>query len=203
MRLRRKTDPDQSAAPLFTASSLQMDRPRKLDFIVVLSARRFKAEGRIERHRGGVIPVAGQRDAIGIAEGLAADVFQHPFERRPAKAPPLPGGIDHHVPYVVFGNVVIVYDHDVAHHFIAAIDPERLALIAIDIGLRQRAHGMRNIFLLIRIELQVKRRQKVILRNGLELNVHIKFPLSPRRLFDALIIAFLFPIIKPSGALAK
>ena len=58
-----------------------------------------------------------------------------------------------YVPDVVFRDVVIINDHDIADHDVLVINAEGLALIAVDIRLRQAADGVRDERFLLFFEL--------------------------------------------------
>ena len=52
------------------------NRQRKLQLIAVLCAGGHEAHGLIQRKGGGIVPMTGQRNPAGGAEGLVPDVEQ-------------------------------------------------------------------------------------------------------------------------------
>ena len=116
--------------------------------------------------------MARQHDAPGIPERLRRDIVQHRLHRRCSVAFALLGGVNHHVPNVVFRHVVVVNHHDVSHHPRVSVNAERLALIAVDIRLRKAANRVGDVLRLVIAELQMECIQKVAFVNGLERDVH-------------------------------
>lgn len=119
--------------------------------------------------------MARQHNAPGIPERLRRDIVQHRLHRRCSVAFALLGGVNHHVPNVVFRHVVVVNHHDVSHHPRISVNAERLALRAVNIRLRQTANRVGNESGLLIAQRQGKRVEKVAFINGLECNQHACF----------------------------
>ena len=93
--------------------------------------------------------MARQHDAPRIPERLRRDIVQHRLHRRCSVAFALLGGVNHHVPNVVFRYVWVVNHHDVSHHPRVSVNAERLALIAVDIRLRKAANRVGDVLRLV------------------------------------------------------
>ena len=76
--------------------------------------------------------------------------------------------------HIIFRDIVVVYHHDISNHGVIFIDPEWLALIPVNISLRQTADRMGNKLFLPRCKLQLKCVNKVIFCDFSEID-H-KFP---------------------------
>ena len=87
---------------------------------------------------------------------------------------------DHHVPYIVLGNIIVIDHHDISDHFILRVDPERLALIPVNIGLRQAPYGVGNELPLSRCETEIKSVKKVFFCNCSKF-----YHLFPRKSYSA------------------
>ena len=79
---------------------------------------------------------------------------------------PLPVLVDHHVPDVILSQIIVIDDHHIADHQPAAVDAERLTLVAVDIGLRKAANWMGNEALLFFFQFQVEAVDEVAFVNA-------------------------------------
>ena len=111
---------------------------------------------------GQIVFIAGQGDSARITERFCSDIFDHPVQGLCAVPLPLHGFVDHHVPDIVLGDIVIIDDHDISDHLSISIDAERLALVPVNICLRKAAYRVRNIFILSLRKPEVKSVQKII-----------------------------------------
>ena len=109
----------------------------KLDLIFILSTRCGKAFAFIQLFCDGIAFVTGQGDSVRITEGLCSDIFDHPVQGITAVPASLHRLVDHHVPDIVFRNIIVIDHHDIADHLPFRIDPEGLTLVPVHIRLRK------------------------------------------------------------------
>ena len=133
----------------------------QFDLLVIRIASLRKAEFPIERERRAVFPVAGQHDPVGIPEGLLRDVFQTALQRGRPISQPLPVLVDHHVPDVILGQIIVIDDHHIADHLLVTEDPEGRALVIIHVGLRKAPDRMLHESLLSLPQLQPECEEKI------------------------------------------
>ncbi|WP_373732630.1 hypothetical protein [Bacteroides heparinolyticus] len=41
--------------------------------------------------------------------------------------------VNHHVPYIILRNIIVIDNHDMTNHSSIRIDPERLTLVSVNI----------------------------------------------------------------------
>ena len=99
--------------------------------------RRIASTGVVARIKGRKTPEGDRRAAV-----LRADIDALPVTERndySSITQPLARDIDHHVPYIVFRDIIIVDDHHIADHRVIFIDTEGLALLPVNIRLGEAA----------------------------------------------------------------
>lgn len=113
-----------------------------------------------------ILFVASQHYPIGIAKGFRINIFQAFLQSILRIAIALISFVNHHVPNIIFRDIIVINHHDIADHFFIIADAKWLALISIYISLCQTSDWMRNKFLLTLSQLQVKCLNKIILSYG-------------------------------------
>ena len=87
--------------------------------------------------------------------------------------------VDHQVPDVILLQIIVVDDHHIADHCLAAENAKRRTLVAVHVGLREAPDRVRDEFALPLAELQAECLQKVVFVDFFQMDaVHIVPPVS-------------------------
>ena len=109
---------------------------------------------------------ASQHYTIRIPKGLHTNIFQTFIKSVLRIAAALIGPVNHHMPYIILRDIIVINHHNIAHHFFTTVDSKWLTLISIYISLRQTSDWMRDKFLLTLSQPQMKCLNKIILGYG-------------------------------------
>ena len=115
----------------------------------------------IKRKCRGIVLIAGKCHSVGTAERFLTNIVEHKLQCGFSVSLSLFTDVNHHMPDIVFGDVIIINNHHVSHNFFIRIYPEGTALLTVNICLGKTADGMRNIGLLPLAQLQVEHIQKI------------------------------------------